>query len=120
MFFALNHQTFRSLLYSGVKTIRGLAPAKLQIIRNFKAIIIDSGLLGHYFALRLSRLQIPDLNDITKSDKLLGWCRGIHVLGNDKVLIGFHEFRRVIFVEIGDESRIRLGFVKVPEFWVLE
>jgi len=30
---------------------------------------------------------------MTKTEKTLGWCRGIHVLDNDRVLIGFSRVR---------------------------
>lgn len=34
-----------------------------------------------------------DLNQMTRSDRLLGWCRGIAVLGDSEVLVGFSRLR---------------------------
>ncbi|MDX2473232.1 MAG: hypothetical protein QNL91_05940 [Candidatus Krumholzibacteria bacterium] len=38
-------------------------------------------------------LQIHDLSEMSKTNKTLGWCRGIYVLGDNKVLIGFSRVR---------------------------
>ncbi|PID79127.1 hypothetical protein CSB20_11565 [bacterium DOLZORAL124_64_63] len=34
-----------------------------------------------------------DLNQITGSDKALGWCRGLHILDEKRVLVGFSRLR---------------------------
>ncbi len=34
-----------------------------------------------------------DLNTMTSSDRLLGWCRGIAVLGDADVIVGFSRLR---------------------------
>lgn len=38
-------------------------------------------------------LKIYDLNAMTRSDRALGWCRGIHILDADRVLVGFSRLR---------------------------
>jgi len=38
-------------------------------------------------------LETFDLNAMTRSDKALGWCRGLHILEPDRVLVGFSRIR---------------------------
>ena len=38
-------------------------------------------------------LETYDLNAMTRSDKALGWCRGLHILNPDRVLVGFSRIR---------------------------
>lgn len=38
-------------------------------------------------------VRIHDLNAIARSDKALGWCRGIHVLDDERILVGFSRLR---------------------------
>ncbi|MGB5215606.1 MAG: hypothetical protein WBN88_18425, partial [Anderseniella sp.] len=38
-------------------------------------------------------LKIHDLNAMTDTDKTLGWCRGLHLLGDDRALVGFSRIR---------------------------
>lgn len=37
--------------------------------------------------------QVIDLNEINQSKKALGWCRSIHVIDRDHVLVGFSRLR---------------------------
>ena len=38
-------------------------------------------------------LAVHDLNAYTDTDKDLGWCRGLHILDADRVLVGFSRLR---------------------------
>ncbi len=49
--------------------------------------------------------SVYDLRTISKSDKTLGWCRGLHILDQDRVLVGFSRLRPSKFKE-------NLGWVK--------
>ncbi|MBU8869984.1 MAG: hypothetical protein KOO60_03805 [Gemmatimonadales bacterium] len=44
-------------------------------------------------------LRVYDLNKITGNDKTLGWCRGLHILDEDRVLVGFSRLRPSKFRE---------------------
>ena len=37
--------------------------------------------------------EIYDLNMMTHTDKTLGWCRGLHILDADRVIVGFSRIR---------------------------
>jgi len=41
--------------------------------------------------------EIYDLNEITQADIALGWCRGIHILEEDKIWVGFSRLRPTVF-----------------------
>lgn len=38
-------------------------------------------------------LNIYDLNEMTQTTKTLGWCRGLHLLDDNKILVGFSRIR---------------------------
>jgi len=38
-------------------------------------------------------ISIHDLNAMTPTTKSLGWCRGLHLLADDKIIIGFSRLR---------------------------
>ena len=44
-------------------------------------------------------VKVHDLNSMTNSDKTLGWCRGIHVMDDNRVLVGFSRLRPSKFKE---------------------
>jgi hypothetical protein len=44
-------------------------------------------------------LKVFDLTEMTKTDKTLGWCRGIHILSPERVLVGFSRIRPSKFRE---------------------
>lgn len=51
---------------------------------------------GHVLVLDMIECRIledHDLNQIIQNDKTLGWCRGIHILDEDRVLVGFSRIR---------------------------
>ena len=38
-------------------------------------------------------LAVHDFNAMVESDRILGWCRGLHVLDEDRVVVGFSRLR---------------------------
>jgi len=38
-------------------------------------------------------LAVHDLNAYSRTDRALGWCRGLHVLDGERVLVGFSRLR---------------------------
>jgi hypothetical protein len=54
-------------------------------------------------------VQKYDLNEITGSDKTLGWCRGVHILDDDRVLVGFSRLRPSKFKDNLRWVKYRMG-----------
>jgi len=54
-------------------------------------------------------LKVHDLNAMTEANKTLGWCRGLHVLDAERVLVGFSRIRRSKFRENLQWMKYRLG-----------
>lgn len=53
---------------------------------------------GHVVVVNINNheeMQVHDLNKMTNADTSLGWCRGIKVLNEDKVIVGFTRIRPV-------------------------
>jgi len=44
-------------------------------------------------------LAVHDLNAMTDTNKTLGWCRGLHILDDDRILVGFSRLRQSKFRE---------------------
>ena len=53
--------------------------------------------------------SVYDLRVLSKSDKTLGWCRGLHVLDQDRVLVGFSRLRPSKFKENLSWVKHRVG-----------
>lgn len=57
--------------------------------------------------------QIVDLNEISETNgRILGWCRGLHILDRDHVIVGFSRLRPTKFRENLRWARHRLGLHK--------
>jgi hypothetical protein len=44
-------------------------------------------------------VQIVNLNEFSDSDRPLGWCRGIHIIDKDTIIIGFSRLRPTAIME---------------------
>ena len=55
------------------------------------------------------RLQVVDLNRINRSGMALGWCRGLEVLDDHRVVVGFSRLRPTRFVENVQWAKHMLG-----------
>lgn len=53
--------------------------------------------------------SVYDLSALSNSDKTLGWCRGLHVLDRDRVLVGFSRLRPSKFKENLSWVKHRMG-----------
>lgn len=56
---------------------------------------------GHVIAVdpgSLERIECYDLNALTDSDRALGWCRGVEVVG-DRVFVGMTQLRKSLHIE---------------------
>jgi hypothetical protein len=70
---------------------------------------------GHLFVSDLDTLKVVgkyDLNEITQTDKDLGWCRGVHILEENRVLVGFSRLRPSKFKDNHRWLRFQLGIRK--------
>jgi len=52
---------------------------------------------------------VHDLSAMSASDRTLGWCRGLHLLGEDRVLVGFSRLRPSKFKENVNWVKHRMG-----------
>ncbi len=57
--------------------------------------------------------RIWDLNDINGEDRSLGWCRGLHLLDGNRVLVGFSRLRPTRIKENLTWVKHKLGLNKV-------
>jgi hypothetical protein len=67
------------------------------------------GLVHVFDAASRERRQTVDLNRVTGRLGPLGWCRGLCVLENDVVVVGFTRLRRTKFKEKVAWAKYRLG-----------
>ena len=56
-----------------------------------------------------SVVAVHDLNAMTKTDKNLGWCRGLHVLDENRVVVGFSRIRPSKFRENVQWMKFQIG-----------
>ncbi len=54
-------------------------------------------------------LKTHNLNEITKSNKILSWCRSIHILDEDRVIVGFSRIRPSKFRENVQWAKFVIG-----------
>ena len=54
-------------------------------------------------------LAVHDLNAMTDTDKTLGWCRGLHILDDNQVLVGFSRLRPSKFRENVQWVKFQVG-----------
>ncbi len=67
---------------------------------------------GQVAVVDLDRLEVVrsyDLNDWNDTDKLLGWCRGLHVLSEDRIIVGFSRLRPSKFKENLHWLKFKMG-----------
>ncbi len=57
----------------------------------------------------MQRSGVIDLNEIEGVDYSLGWCRGLHIVDNDKVIVGFSRIRPTRFRENVRWVRHKIG-----------
>jgi len=57
------------------------------------------------------RITVHDLNNLTDTDKDLGWCRGLHILDPDRVLVGFSRLRPTKIKENLTWVKYKMGLV---------
>ena len=53
--------------------------------------------------------RVFDLNAMTETSKTLGWCRGLHVLDDDRVVVGFSRIRPSRFRENVQWVKFQVG-----------
>lgn len=54
-------------------------------------------------------LAVHDLNAMTETNKTLGWCRGLHILDEDRILVGFSRLRQSKFRENVQWAKFQMG-----------
>ncbi|MEN8007132.1 MAG: hypothetical protein ABFS42_08955 [Candidatus Krumholzibacteriota bacterium] len=54
-------------------------------------------------------LAVHDLNAMTDTNKTLGWCRGLHILDDDRILVGFSRLRPSKFRENVQWVKFQVG-----------